>query len=102
MASVGEPDLAATLDGDSVEGLQTLLENIHHSHSVGEANNYVEARGVEGHAIGFVVELLADFEGGRVGVVPDPDRLVDGASGHEVLFDANVHSLDGSRVEGIN
>ena len=41
--SVGEPDLAAQLDADLLELLETALEDVHHAHLVREAHDDVEA-----------------------------------------------------------
>jgi hypothetical protein len=42
VASVGEPDLAAQLDADLLELLETALEDVHHAHLVREAHDDVE------------------------------------------------------------
>ena len=39
MTTIGESDFSATLDGDSLVGLETLLEDVHHSNSVGETDD---------------------------------------------------------------
>jgi len=94
VATVGESDFSAALDGDCVERLKALLEHIHHSDSIGETDNQVEARWMEGNTVGFVWVLLTDLKSWRVGVVPDSHRLVGGAGGDEVLLDADVHALN--------
>lgn len=100
MTTIGELDFSASFDADGVESLQSLLEDIHEANSVSESYDDVEARGVEGHAVRLVIELLTDLQGGWIGVVPDSDCFIDGASGDHVLLDADVHALDGSGVEG--
>jgi len=47
MTTIGESDLSATFDRNFFEGLQCLLEYIHHSHFISEANNYMESRRME-------------------------------------------------------
>lgn len=100
MTTVGESYFSATLDGDRLVGLETLLENVHHANSVGETDDQMEAGWVESHTVGLVVEELANLKLGWVEVVPNADRLIDGAGSHKVLLDTDVHSLDSSGVEG--
>ena len=71
VATVGESNFSTALDWNCVERLEALLEHIHHSYSIGETNDQVEARWMEGNTVSFVWVLLADFKGRRVGVVPD-------------------------------
>ena len=102
VSTVGESQLSASLDRNNVIRLQTFLKNVHHSDSVSESDDQVEARWVESYTIGFVMEHLADLESWWVRVVPDSNGLVDGAGGDQVFLDADVHSLDSSGVERVD
>lgn len=61
MPTVREADLATQLDRDLFESLQTLLENVHHTHLVGKADHHVEARRVEGKRVSLILEDLANI-----------------------------------------
>jgi len=100
MATIGEPDLSATLNSNSLERFQTFLEDVHHPYSISETNNQMEARRVEGYTVGLVVEELTNLKLRRSGIVPDPNSLVDGAGGDEVFLHTDIHPLDGSAMEG--
>ena len=54
---------------------------------------------MESHTVGLVVEQLTNLKLRRSGVVPDPNSLVNGAGGDEVLLHADIHALDGSAME---
>jgi len=101
VATIGESDLTAAFDSNGLEWLQAVLEDVHHSDAIGEADDDVEAGWVEGHAIGLIVEYLADFQlkWAWIGIVPYPNRLIDGTGSDKILLDAYVHALDGPGVE---
>jgi len=43
VTTVGESYFSATLDGDRLVGLETLLENVHHTNSVSETYDQMES-----------------------------------------------------------
>ena len=43
VTTVGESNFSATLNGDRLVGLETLLENVHHTNSVSETYDQMEA-----------------------------------------------------------
>ena len=82
--------------------LKALLENIHKPDLISESNDQVEATGMECNRVGLICEGLTNIKRRRIGVVPDPDRLIDRACGDEILLDACVHTLNGSAMERAN
>ena len=54
---------------------------------------------MQSYTVGLVVEEFANLELWWVEVIPNTNCLIDGASGHKILLDADVHTLDGSGVE---
>lgn len=87
-----------------MERLETLLEDVHHSYSICETNNNMETRWMEGYTVGLVIVRSTNLEGWSLVllVVPNSYSLVNRASGYKVLLDANIHTLDSSRVEWVD
>ena len=56
---------------------------------------------MESHAQRVILELLVDlqFKASRGALAPDFNGFVRGASCNQVLLDADVHAVNGSRVE---
>jgi hypothetical protein len=79
MTSIRKSNLSAALDWDFLEGLQALLEYVHHSDFVCEADYDMEARGMESQTEGFILECLTDVKSLLL-VVPNPHCLVNTAS----------------------
>ena len=59
---------------------------------------------MEGNTVSLVIEELTNLKLGSLirSIVPDPYSLIDRASYHKVLLDADVHALDSSGVERID
>ena len=59
----------------------------------------MEAWGMESQTESLILECLTDVKSLLL-VVPDPHCLVDTASTNQVLLNADIHSVDGSWMEG--
>ena len=99
VTSVREPDLAAQLDTNFLELLETTLENIHHTNFVCESDHDMEARGMESKRVCFILEYFTDLKSFSM-IVPDTHSLISTTSAHKLLFDADIHTIDATRVEG--
>lgn len=99
VTSVREPDLAAQLDTNFLELLETTLENIHHTNFVCESDHDMEARGMESKRVCFILEYFTDLKSFSM-IVPDAHCLISTTSAHKLLFDADIHTIDATRVEG--
>lgn len=102
MTTIRESNFSATLYCDCLIGLETLLEDVHHTNSIGETYDQMESRWVEGYTVGLVVEEFTNLKLWWVEVVPNTNRLIDGAGSNKILLDADIHTLDGSGVEWEN
>lgn len=76
MSTIREANFSAAFDTDSLEGLKTVLEDIHHSNSICETDDDMETCRMESYAISLVIEELTDFESGWIGVMPDSHCLI--------------------------
>ena len=56
---------------------------------------------MKSHTVRFILKELAHLKLKLSGcwIVPNPNSFVDRTSGNQILFDANIHSLDSSGVE---
>lgn len=81
--------------------LHSVSKHVHHTNFVEKADNDLETARVESNAERFFGELLVDFQSethcGRI--APQFNSLILRACHNKILLDANIHSLDGSRVE---
>lgn len=79
MATMRESDFPATLDANGLERLQAVLEHVHHSDSVSEANDDVETSRVEGHTVRLIIKDLAylQLKWTHLSIVPNPDCFID-------------------------
>ena len=62
MTAVGESNLSAAFDSNCLKRLQTILEDIHHPHTISEANNNVETSWMERHTESLITKQLADIK----------------------------------------
>lgn len=102
MTTMGELNFTRLFDSELFVCLQALLEQVHHSDSLVETDDHVEARGMESHTVGLILELLIDFQIETIlsHVRPHFNGAIDGARRDERLLDASVHAVDLAGVEG--
>lgn len=60
--------LSAATDGKLLKGADVVHEQVHEPQFVWEAYQDEEARGVQSHAVGLLLELLVELQGSGVGV----------------------------------
>ena len=101
VTSIWESNLSATFNSNCLKWLKAIFENIHHSNSICETNYYVESCRVECYTIGLIAEQLTNFKLklARCLIVPNSNGLIDRTSSYQVLFNANIHTLNRSGVE---
>lgn len=60
----------------------------------------MEARGVEGNRVSFIIEDLNILKLGRVRlIIPDSNCFIGGSSGYQFLFETDVHARNRSPME---
>jgi hypothetical protein len=99
MTTVRESNLSASLDSNVMKWFETLLEHVHHSHSISETNNDMESRRMECHTVGLIVVGSADLESWSLVltlIIPNSHSLIDGAGCNQIFLDADVHTLNSS------
>ena len=84
---------AAAADGKVLELLDVVDEDVHEAEFVGEADEHVETRRMQGDAVGFLGELAIDLQVAAL-EVPDLDRTIAAARRYERLANAHVHARD--------
>lgn len=101
MSPMRKSNLSTALNWDFLEGFQTLLEYIHHSHFISESNNDMESRWMKSQTEGFILKALTNFQSLLL-IIPNSNCFIDTASTNQMLLNADIHSMDGSWVEWID
>ena len=101
MPSVRELDFTRARNRKFLELLKLFLENVEHPNAVWEADNHMETGGVDRHRVSFFFKLLNNVRSQLIfsAVVPNSNSSVTGASSHNLLFEADIHTEDRMRVE---
>ena len=82
MPTMGELYLIAVFDGEIFEVDELVVQNVDDSHFVGEGNQQVQARGMEGQGKWLLLVYFDDFEVVLLEVVPDAHSPIGRAGGH--------------------
>ena len=102
VATVGEDNLTTLLDLKLLVRDELLVQDVHKSDRIAEANDQVEARRVEGDRVGLLLGWVAKFRlehlTGRVG--PKSDCTIRRACCNELFLDTHIKAVDLLGVEG--
>mmetsp|Transcript_36831 Transcript_36831/g.108615 ORF Transcript_36831/g.108615 Transcript_36831/m.108615 type:complete len:209 (+) Transcript_36831:3074-3700(+) len=93
LAARREAALAAALDANLFDCLELLHQHRHQAQLVREADQHLEAGGVDGDRVDLVGEVLDELAR-AVDVVPQPHRPVGRHGRHQRLPDTNIHASD--------